>query len=74
MRNSEASPSRPLSGQYNERVQPVGPKPACQRPPWFRFIAVNARTGQVVWESELGVNDLLAEEKRLVDAKTGKEI
>jgi glucose dehydrogenase len=29
-------------------------------------MAVNARTGQVVWESVLGVNDLLPEGKRLV--------
>ncbi len=58
--------SAPLSGQYNERGQPVGPSLPCQRPPWSRLIAVNARTGQVVWESVLGVNDLLPEGKRLV--------
>ena len=38
----------------------------CQRPPWSKLIAVNANTGQVVWESVLGVNDLLPEGKRLV--------
>ncbi len=58
--------SAPLSGQYNERGQPVGPSLPCQRPPWSRLIAVNARTGQVVWESVLGVNELLPEGKRLV--------
>jgi quinoprotein glucose dehydrogenase len=58
--------SAPLSGQYNERGQPVGPSLPCQRPPWSRLMAVNARTGQVVWESVLGVNDLLPEGKRLV--------
>jgi quinoprotein glucose dehydrogenase len=58
--------SAPLGGQYNERGQPVGPSLPCQRPPWSRLIAVNARTGQVVWESVLGVNDLLPEGKRLV--------
>jgi quinoprotein glucose dehydrogenase len=58
--------SAPLGGQYNERGQPVGPSLPCQRPPWSKLIAVNARTGQVVWESVLGVNDLLPEGKRLV--------
>jgi glucose dehydrogenase len=32
--------------------------------PWSRLVVVNARTGQVVWESVLGVNDLLPEGKR----------
>jgi quinoprotein glucose dehydrogenase len=58
--------SAPLSGQYNERGQPVGPSLPCQRPPWSRLMAVNARTGEVVWESVLGVNDVLPEGKRLV--------
>jgi quinoprotein glucose dehydrogenase len=58
--------SAPLSGQYNERGQPLGPSLPCQRPPWSTLIAVNARTGQVVWESVLGVNDLLPDGKRLV--------
>ena len=58
--------SAPLSGQYNERGQPVGPSLPCQRPPWSKLIAVNARTGAVVWESVLGVNELLPEARRLV--------
>jgi quinoprotein glucose dehydrogenase len=58
--------SAPLSGKYNERGQPVGPSVPCQRPPWSKLMAVNARTGSVVWESVLGVNDLLPEGKRLV--------
>ena len=58
--------SAPLGGKYNERGQAVGPSLPCQRPPWSKLIAVNANTGQVVWESPLGVNDLLPEGKRLV--------
>ncbi|HLG55199.1 MAG TPA: PQQ-binding-like beta-propeller repeat protein [Vicinamibacterales bacterium] len=58
--------SAPLSGQYNERGQPVGPSLPCQRPPWSKLIAVNANTGQIVWESVLGVNASLPEGKQLV--------
>jgi len=38
----------------------------CQRPPWSKLVAVNARTGRVVWDSVLGQNDLLPEDKRMV--------
>jgi len=58
--------SAPLSGQYNERGQAVGPSLPCQRPPWSKLIAVNANTGQVVWESVLGLNESLPEGKQLV--------
>jgi quinoprotein glucose dehydrogenase len=58
--------SAPVSGQYNERGQAVGPSLPCVRPPWSKLIAVNANTGQIAWESVLGVNDNLPEGKRLV--------
>jgi quinoprotein glucose dehydrogenase len=57
--------SAPLGGQYNERGQGVGPSLPCVRPPWSKLIAVNARTGTVVWESVLGLNENLPEGKRL---------
>ena len=71
--------SAPLSGKYNEgRTQvvngqtvtgpptPVGPSLPCQRPPWSKLIAVNANTGQIVWESVLGLNETLPAGKQLV--------
>jgi glucose dehydrogenase len=36
----------------------------CQRPPWSRLVAVNANTGEIAWETTLGVNDFLPEGKR----------
>ena len=55
----------PIAGPAtaHERGQPVGLGLPSQRPPWSKLIAVNARSGQVVWESVLGVNDLLPEGK-----------
>jgi len=38
----------------------------CQRPPWSRLIAVNANTGEVAWETTLGVNDFLPEGRQNV--------
>jgi glucose dehydrogenase len=37
----------------------------CQRPPWSRLIAVNANTGEIAWQSTLGVTDALPEGKQL---------
>ncbi len=36
----------------------------CIKPPWGRLIAVNANTGDIVWQSRLGVSDDLPEGKR----------
>jgi quinoprotein glucose dehydrogenase len=36
------------------------------RPPWSKLIAVDANTGQIAWESVLGLNENLPEGKRLV--------
>jgi quinoprotein glucose dehydrogenase len=58
--------SAPLSGEYNERGQAVGPTLPCVRPPWSKLIAVNANTGEVAWQSVLGVNENLPEGKQLV--------
>ena len=37
----------------------------CQRPPWARLVAVNANTGEIAWESTLGINEALPEGKQL---------
>src|SRR4029079_7022161 len=38
----------------------------CQRPPWSRLIAVNANTGEIAWQTTLGVNDNLPAGKQNV--------
>ncbi len=58
--------SAPLSGEYNANGQGVGPGAPCQRPPWGKLVAVNANTGEIVWESVLGLNLALPEGKQLV--------
>ena len=40
----------------------------CQQPPWGRLFAVNVNTGEVAWESVLGITDDLPEAKQ----KTGR--
>jgi len=58
--------SAPLSGQYDANGRPVGPSAPCQRPPWGKLVAVNANTGEIAWESVLGLNEQLPEGKQLV--------
>jgi quinoprotein glucose dehydrogenase len=36
----------------------------CQRPPWGRLVAINANTGDVAWETPLGLTEALPEEKQ----------
>lgn len=36
----------------------------CQKPPWGRLVAVNANTGDIVWQSTLGITDELPEGKK----------
>jgi quinoprotein glucose dehydrogenase len=36
----------------------------CLRPPWGRLIAVNANTGEIAWQTPLGVTDALPEGKQ----------
>jgi glucose dehydrogenase len=36
----------------------------CQKPPWGRLTAVNANTGDIVWQVRLGITDELPEGKR----------
>ena len=58
--------SAPLSGKYDENGRPVGPSLPCQRPPWSRLVAVNANTGEILWQSTLGINEALPPGKQLV--------
>ena len=40
----------------------------CQKPPWGRLVAVNVNTGEIAWQSTLGVSDNLPESLQ----KTGR--
>jgi glucose dehydrogenase len=37
---------------------------ACQRPPWAKLIAINANTGEIAWQTTLGLTEQLPEEKQ----------
>ncbi len=59
----------PYNG-FNARVEDaegnfIGNMP-CQKPPWSRLIAVNANTGDIAWETVLGINENLPEGKQNV--------
>jgi quinoprotein glucose dehydrogenase len=56
----------PIGGEYDANGRPVGPSAPCQRPPWAKLVAVNAGTGEIVWQSVLGLIEELPEGKRLV--------
>jgi glucose dehydrogenase len=38
----------------------------CQKPPWSRLVAVNANTGDIAWQTPLGINEALPEGKQNV--------
>jgi quinoprotein glucose dehydrogenase len=50
--------SAPLNGKS-------GPGAPCVRPPWAKLYAVNANSGQIVWEVPLGLNENLPAGKQL---------
>jgi quinoprotein glucose dehydrogenase len=50
--------SAPLNGK-------TPPNASCVRPPWAKLYAVNANTGQILWESTLGLNENLPAGKQL---------
>jgi glucose dehydrogenase len=57
--------SAPLNGvDENGRARPGG-NASCVRPPWSKLYAVNANTGQIVWQSTLGLNENLPAGKQL---------
>jgi quinoprotein glucose dehydrogenase len=43
----------------------------CYRPPWSRLIAVDANTGGIAWETPLGANPALPEDRRNVGGAGG---
>ena len=51
-----------FSAPLNGKTPPNAP---CVRPPWSKLYAVNANTGQIVWESPLGLNENLPAGKQL---------
>ena len=56
----------PISGNYDDKGRSVGPSAPCQRPPWGRLLAVNANTGEILWQSTLGLDENLPAGKQLV--------
>jgi quinoprotein glucose dehydrogenase len=50
--------SAPLNGK-------TPPNASCVRPPWAKLYAVNANTGEILWESPLGLNENLPAGKQL---------
>jgi len=55
------------------RVSPLGPVGRfwdldkgwpCQQPPWGRLFAINVNTGEIAWQSTLGITDELPVEKQ----------
>jgi glucose dehydrogenase len=63
--------SAPLYG-VDEKGQPRpnpnggnSPNAPCVRPPWAKLYAINANTGQILWESTLGLNENLPAGKQL---------
>ena len=63
--------SAPLYGvDENGRPRPNpnggnNPNASCVRPPWSKLYAVNANTGQILWETPLGLNENLPAGKQL---------
>ncbi|NND37739.1 MAG: PQQ-binding-like beta-propeller repeat protein [Gammaproteobacteria bacterium] len=57
--------SAPLNG-YDADGSPDGPSLPCQRPPWGRLNAVNASTGEILWQVPLGLREQLPEGRQLV--------
>ena len=49
----------------NDAGERVGSLP-CYRPPWSRLMAIDASSGEVAWESVLGISEALPPGKQLV--------
>ncbi len=57
-----ASFTAPVMNEAGERV---GSLP-CYRPPWSRLTAIDASSGEIAWETVLGISEALPPEKQLV--------
>jgi quinoprotein glucose dehydrogenase len=53
--------SAPLMDDAGKRVATL----PCTRPPWSRLVAVNANTGDIAWQSTLGLTEALPLDKQL---------
>jgi quinoprotein glucose dehydrogenase len=64
-----ASPNATALGPFFTFSAPLNgktpPNASCVRPPWSKLYAVNANTGNIVWESVLGLNENLPAGKQL---------
>ena len=58
--------SAPLSGEYDANNRPVGVSAPCYKPPWGRLTAVNANTGEIMWEVPLGIYESQPEGRQLL--------
>ena len=54
----------PESGRFSDREHGL----MCQQPPWGTLTAINVETGEIVWQSSLGVSDQLPDNV----SKTGR--
>ena len=60
-----AGPYFTFSAPYKDSTGRTLANLPCQRPPWGRLVAVDANTGDVAWESPLGLTEALPEGKQL---------
>jgi quinoprotein glucose dehydrogenase len=65
----KASPERP-AGRGIFDVRTDGVSLPCQKPPWGRLMAINAATGDIAWQTPLGITERLPAEKQ----KTGRPL
>ncbi|HLJ48125.1 MAG TPA: pyrroloquinoline quinone-dependent dehydrogenase [Bryobacteraceae bacterium] len=63
VRNKDGSYSRAGFAGTNRFWDPDTHWP-CNQPPWGRLFAINVNTGEIAWESVLGVTDDLPEDKQ----------
>jgi quinoprotein glucose dehydrogenase len=56
-----ASFSAPLKDENGKTIAVL----PCYRPPWSRLVAVNANTGEIAWQSTLGITEALPKDKQL---------
>ena len=59
----KAAPERP-AGRGIFDVRTDGVSLPCQRPPWGRLMAINAATGDIAWQTPLGITERLPAEKQ----------
>jgi quinoprotein glucose dehydrogenase len=60
-----AGPYFTFSAPYRDETGRIMANLPCQRPPWARLVAVNANTGEIAWESILGLTEALPAGKQL---------